>query len=191
MTEGSPSFRAYGSKKQALVVIAAFAPMLTSFAWALVINSTYPIAVRLGFALLIGVSALILVGPLHRLVTRGPVLEVGEDGFCWRGWSGETIPWEAVERWKPVTYLGTRYVTLWLCDPARHPASTAARWTQWANGWFGQGDISIPGGGLNRSFDDIARAFGRLAPKPPLPDDPRLARRLQRARDRRDRDGAA
>lgn len=185
MSKVLPVFQTWASKKQALVSIAAVTPFLTGLTWTLVVNSTYPMGIRLLFATMIGIFALILVGPLHRLFTCGPTLEINEHGFMWRGWSPRQIPWEAVERWKQVSYLGTRYITVWLRDPHRYPSSTAAGWTQWANGWLGQGHISIPSGALNSSFDEIVTAFGRFAPKPPLPSDPRLARRTQRNRDPR------
>ena len=165
MNQSSMSFRAYGSRKQALVVIAALTPMLTGMGWTLVVNSTYPLGIRLFFAAILGLFALVLVGPVHRLVTQGPMLEVSVDGFRWRGWSTETIPWNAVERWKTNTYLGIRYITIWLHEPHRHRSTTAARWTQGVNAWFGHGDISLTGGGLNRSSDEIIRAFKQVAPK--------------------------
>ena len=165
MNQSSMSFRAYGSRKQALVVIAALPPMLTGMGWTLVVNSTYPLGIRLFFAAVLGLFALVLVGPVHRLVTQGPMLEVSVDGFRWRGWSTETISWDAVERWKTTTYLGIRYVTIWLHEPHRHRSTTAARWTQGVNAWFGHGDISLTGGGLNRSSDEVIRAFKQFAPK--------------------------
>lgn len=186
MVRSSSRFSAHGSKKQALVVIAALAPMLTGMTWTLVVNSTYPFGIKLFFATMLGVFGLILVGPIHRLFARGPMVEVGEEGFRWRGWSDETITWDAVERWKLTNYLGMRYVSVWLCEPERHRATTAARWTQWANGWFGHGDISVSSGGLNRPFEELASAFGQFAPKPPLPKDARSARRRQGARNRAD-----
>ena len=85
--------------------IAAFTPFLTGLAWTLVINSTYPSGIRLLFATMIAIFALVLVGPLHRLFTHGPTLEVDERGFTWRGWSPQQIPWDAVEGWKQVSYL--------------------------------------------------------------------------------------
>ena len=168
MDQSSLAFRAYGSRKQALIVIAALAPMLTGMGWTLVVNSTYPLGVRLFFASMLVLFALVLVGPVHRLIIRGPSLEVGVDGFRFRGWSAEKIGWDAVDRWKPITYLGIRYVTIWLHEPHQHRATTAARRTQRANGWFGHGDISITGGGLNRSSDEVVRAFKQYAPKAPL-----------------------
>jgi hypothetical protein len=180
-----PVFRAYASRKQALVVIAALAPMIVLAAWVLVINSHFPPAVRLVFGLMILVFALILVGPIRGLLMSGPMLQVSSDGFRWRAWSDATIPWDGVEKWAVKGLLGTRYVTVWLLEPAQYPATTAARWTQRYNGWLGHGHISIPGGGMNRPPEDTEAAFRAFAPKAPLPADPRLARRLARARDRR------
>ena len=152
-------FRAYASKKQVVVVFAALAPMLTGMGWTLVINSTYPMGIRLSFATILGVFALVLVAPMHRFFTRGPMFEVSEAGLLWRGWSTETISWDAMKRWKSTSYFGVRYITIWLHEPHQHRATTAARWTQSVNGWFGHGDISISAGGLNKSFDQVAQAF--------------------------------
>lgn len=184
MTDRSaPSFKAYASQKQALVVVASLAPMISLMAWVLVINSTFPIAVRIGFGLMIGFFALILVGPSRAFRTQGPMLEVGPEGFRWQAWSAGTIPWDAVERWKVTSTLGNPYVTIWFHEPSRYPATTTARWTQYFNGWVSQGHMAVPAGGLNRRFEEIAAAFKTFAPKAPLPTDPRLARRLENARE--------
>lgn len=179
------TFYGYASRKQAVVMIAGFTPLLTLLAWSAVINASDPMVLRLAFFALTGTSALLLVGPLHRLLVRGPIITVDARGFKWRGWSGKTIPWEAVDRWKTTRCLNIRYVTIWLRDPRDHRSTTPARWTQWANSWLKQGHISIPEGGLRQSHEEVASAFSRFAPKPPFPDDPRLARRLLRSRNRR------
>ena len=77
----SSSVRKWASKKQTLASIAAFTPFLTGMASTLVINSTYSIGIRLLFATMIANFAVVLVGPLHRLFTHGPTLEVDERGF--------------------------------------------------------------------------------------------------------------
>ena len=184
-----PPFRAFASKKKALVMIAAFTPMLILMAWPNVVISHDPPAFRVVFGAMIAFVSLILLRPVRNLLMRGPMLEVSADGFSWRAWSKETIPWCAVMRWQTKSYLGSRYLTVWLREPQRHPGPVGTRLARYHNSWIGQGDISIPEGGFTCSLDDISAAFARHAPLAPLPPDPRLARRLQRARQNR-RDGA-
>ena len=184
MRKTSEHFQAYPSRKQAIVVIAALAPILILFLWALVINSVFPIGVRLLFAMMIGFFSLILIGPARSIFVEGPMLEISRDGFRWRAWSRDIIPWTAVTTWKVTSYLGIKYVTVWLKEPHRHRSTTMSRWAQYFNHWVGQGQISVPGGGLTTTFEEVAAAFRIYGPKQLLPDDPRLARRMRRARNR-------
>lgn len=180
------SFRAYASKKQAAVVIASLAPMISIMTWVLVLNASFPIVARIIYAVILLLFALVLVSPLRGLISRGPILCLTRNGIMWQSWSHETIPWAAVERWRMKSFLGITYLSVWLNEAERYPAARLSHWTYRLNHLFKLGQIAIPCAGMNRGSKEIEEAFAALAPRPPLPTDPRLARRLARAR--RDKD---
>jgi hypothetical protein len=175
MNDADPRlFRAYASRKQALVVLAAFLPMLVLFTWNLPLHPDMPVAGRIIGALLVMPVAAMVVAPLRTLFASGPVLEISSSGIFWRSWSPQPIPWSAVERWSVKRMLGVNFVTLWLKEPEAHRSNTVMGWLQRPNRWMGFGDIAIGSGGMNRSFKQLATAITDLAPSPA---DPRLARR--------------
>lgn len=180
-------FRAYVSRKQAVVLLAAFVPMVVLFTWNLPLHPDLPMAGRVLAALVVLPTFALVVGPVQSLLATGPQLEVSPEGILWRNWSGQLIQWGSVDRWGVKRFFGFSYVTLWLKDPDAFRPATFGGWLQRSNRWLGFGDIAINPGGTNRSFEQLAEAFSAIAPKPPLPVEPKLARRLAQARARQER----
>lgn len=177
-------FQARSSKLQTLVVMAMIWPILVTGAVNLPLHPTAPLAVRVIGALIVLPLVIWLVLCLRALAADGPVIEVDRHGLTWRRWSPEPIPWSAVERWRVKSWMGSRFVTLWLKDRRAHPATTINGWLAPGNRALGFGDITLNTGGTDQDFEALVEAVRAHAPLPPLPEDPRLARRLARARER-------
>lgn len=180
-----PPFRAYASRRGLVILIAVMMPLVASGFTALVLLPGNPLALRIvGLAILLPLVIWMLLSA-GMLLDRRPVLEIDEQGLLWRRWSETRIPWSAVERWQARPHMGTAYLTLWLRETGAPPPSWVHAILRPGNKWLGMGDVTIPGGGLDRGFDDMAAALAHFAPRPPLPLEPRLARRLEKARQRR------
>ncbi|WP_424810899.1 hypothetical protein [Roseococcus sp. YIM B11640] len=183
--ETRPPFRAYAYRRGLVILIAVMMPLVAPCFTATVLLPDAPLALRiLGLVVLLPIIVWMLLS-VGMLFDSRPVLEVDEHGFLWRRWSETPIPWSAVDRWQARPHMGIAYVTVWLKDPASNPPGWVHAILRPGNKWLGMGDVTIPGGGLDRGFDEVAAAFGHFAPKPPLPLEPRLARRLEAARRKR------
>ncbi|WP_458096811.1 hypothetical protein [Roseomonas sp. WA12] len=169
------------------MLIAGLAPLISAITAALIVHPASPLGLKI-FAVLVVTPLLAWMAINLRLALQSrPLLIVDEAGVTWSRWSEQTIPWDAVERWQRRRYLMSDYVTVWLKDPSAHPPSLVQRLMSWGNRGLNFGHVTISGGGMDRSYTEMARAFADFAPKPPLPDDPRLARRLAAARAREER----
>lgn len=180
-----PPFRAHASRRGLVILIAVLMPLVASCFSATVLLPGHPLALRIaGVAILL--PLIIWMGlSAGMLFDRRPILEIDEQGLLWRRWSDSRIPWSAVDRWQTRPHMGNAFVTLWLRDWRAHPPGWVHAILRPGNKWLGMGDVTIPGGGMDRGFDEMAAAFAHFAPRPPLPLDPRLARRLEAARQRR------
>ena len=181
------TFTAYSSRLQLLVVTAGVLPLVVIGAVSLPLLPGAPLAARL-IGLVILAPLLTWLAINVRLVFfRKPIIEVDGEGLLWRRWSRKRIGWDAVQRWQVRRHMGIAFVTLWLHQPSEYRSTTIHRLLAPANKWLGMGDVTLNAGGTNRSFEELAAAIGRYAPPPELPEDPRLARRLLAAREKRGR----
>lgn len=180
-------FTAYSSRLQLIVVTAGMLPIVVIGAMSLPLLPGAPLAARLiGLVILAPVVTWLMIN-MRLVFFQKPVIEIDGDGLLWRRWSRKRIGWDAVRSWQVKRHMGVEFVTLWLHDPSEHRSTTVHRLLTPGNRWLGMGDVTLNAGGTNRSFDDLAAAIGRYAPPPELPDDPRLARRLLAAREKRGR----
>lgn len=177
------AFVAYPNRRAMVVVIAGMAPLVAAIVAAQVLHPAAPLVLRV-FALLVLTPVVIGMFVCLRLALQNrPVLTIDRHGFTWTRWSDRPIPWDAVERWQRKRYLFNDYLTIWLKDPSAYPGKPIQRLLSIGNRGLNFGHVTIATG-MDRSFEEMMRAFTDFAPKPPLPEDPRLARRLLRARAR-------
>ncbi|SHI93065.1 hypothetical protein SAMN02745194_01408 [Roseomonas rosea] len=180
------AFVAYPNRRAMVVVVASLAPLVAAILASQLLHPAAPFGLRL-FALLVLIALAIGIAVCLRLaLQKRPVLIVDRHGFTWTRWSDRPIPWEAVERWQRKRYLFNDYLTIWLKDPSAHPGKPIQRLLGFGNRKLNFGHVTIATG-MDRSFEEMMRAFSDFAPKPPLPEDPRLARRLLSARAREER----
>lgn len=180
-------FTAYASRLQLLTVSAGILPLITIGMVSLPLLPGAPLAARLiGLLIVLPVITWLLIN-LRLLAFRKPIIEIDQHGLLWRRWSPRPIDWSAIQRWQVKRHMGIEFVTLWLHDPSQHRSTTIHRLLAPFNKRLGMGDIAINAGGTHRSFDELVAAIARYAPAPALPTDPRLARRIQAARDKRQR----
>lgn len=177
-------FVARSSKLQILVVMASILPILVVGAVNLPLHPSAPFAVRIIGGLILLPFLIWMLLCLKALAGDGPVIEIDRKGLLWHRWSPQRIPWSAVERWQVKSWMGATFVTLWLKDRHAYPSTTINAWIAPGNRALGFGDITLNAGGTDRDFEELVAAFRTHAPLPPLPPDPRLARRLAAARER-------
>ncbi|MBP0492903.1 hypothetical protein [Roseomonas indoligenes] len=179
-----PAFVAYPNRRSMVVVIAAMAPLVSLILAALVVHPAAPLVLRIISALIAAPIVVWMVLSLILALQRRPLLVIDAAGVTWSRWSDRPIPWNALEHWQRRRYINSDFVTIWLKDPAAYRPGPLQRFQAWGNRGLGFGHLTLSGGGMDRSFTEMAQAFADFAPKPPLPDDPRLARRLAAARAR-------
>lgn len=182
-----PPFVAYPNRRGSVVMIAGMAPLVCAITAALIVHPASPLGLKIFASLIVAPLLVWMAINLRLALQRKPLLVIDERGVSWSRWSGRMIPWEAMERWQRRRYIMSDYVTVWLKDQSAHPPSLVQWLISWGNRGLNFGHVTISGGGMDRSFAEMAAAFADFAPKPPLPDDPRLARRLAAARAREER----
>jgi hypothetical protein len=187
MQPDRPPLVAYPNRRGSVVVIAGMAPIVCAITAALIVHPASPTVLRIIGSLTVAPMLLGMVTLLRLSLQRRPLLVIDERGVTWSRWSDRTIPWEAVERWQRRHFIMNDYVTFWLKDQSAYPPFPIQRLMSWGNRRLNFGHVTISGAGMDRSFAELTRAFADFAPKPPLPDDPRLARRLAAARAREER----
>lgn len=105
------------------------------------------------------------LGWSRRLFQSGLEMRIDSNGVYWRRWSDQTIPWSAIERIDMMRMRNQRFVGLFLKDPKAFPSSTILGKAAGANKAMGFGDIALTPMGSDKSFDEMAAAVERFAPK--------------------------
>lgn len=167
-TQGRDSFVAYASRLQAILVIAAMFPLFPLVLLNLILLPGAPWFLRVMGVVIIAPVVIWLVVTMRLIFLREPVLEIDGRGILWRRWSGERIPWTAIERWSARGAVGMPYVTLWLREPERHPARTISRLVSHANRRLGFGHLTLSTGGTNRTMPELIAAVRAYAPELPI-----------------------
>jgi hypothetical protein len=176
-------FTAYVSRLKLLVAMAAFLPILVIGLMAMPLHPGAPLAMRLIGAVILAPLLVWFLLALRLLALSLPVIEMDAEGLIWRRWSARRIPWSAIERWQVKSTLGIPFATLWLADRRAYPPLPIQRLLAIGNRWLGYGDLTLNASGTDGEFADLVAALQQRLP-PPLPAQPRLARRLTRARER-------
>ncbi|MCP5396380.1 MAG: hypothetical protein H6918_06555 [Sphingomonadaceae bacterium] len=107
-------------------------------------------------------SALALPAFAMRLLSSGPVLQLGPHGLCYHRWSASMVPWTAVSRLEGKRQFAQHSLSIWLADPDAWPAgSAAARLVSRLDRNFGGADITIPLSGLDMTPQSILEVSHR------------------------------
>lgn len=93
---------------------------------------------------------------LARLSFDGrPALEIDKQGFIWRHWSDDLIPWSAVVRKEQRSVRSQKFLCVWLDAPEHYPPRSTLGKLSGLNKGMGFGDIALSTQGTDQSFDRL------------------------------------
>ena len=156
-------FEANGSRWRVILLLAGALAFVALGVFVLTIKPTDIARTIAGVAAIAVFGAFFLIG-LPRLRTHGAELRVDQRGIMWRRWSGDTIPWAAIDRITVGEIRGQHFACLFLRDPGAYRSTTFAGKLAGANKAMGFGDIALSVTGTDRSFDELMAAIERFAP---------------------------
>ena len=84
-----------------------------------------------------------------------PALEIDKQGFIWRHWSDDLIPWSAVARKERRLVGGQEFLCVWLYGPENYPPRLTLGKLFGMNKAAGFGDITLSVKGTDQSFDRL------------------------------------
>lgn len=97
---------------------------------------------------------------------RGPAEQIVIDrsGLTWRQWSGDHIPWSAVQRIDEYRIRNQTLFAVHLADPSAHPPTGLMGKLAAAQAGLGRGHFSMITTGTDRSADVLREALSLYAP---------------------------
>lgn len=156
-------FEANGSRWRVILLLAGALAFVALGIVVLTIKPTDIARTIAGVAAIAVFGAFFLIG-LPRLGTQDAEIRVDQRGIMWKRWSGDTIPWSAIERVTVGQISNQRFACLFLRDPGAYRSTTVAGKFAGTNKAMGFGDIALSVTGTDRSFDELMAAIERFAP---------------------------
>lgn len=157
------AFEAHASRWRLILLLAGSLGFVALGVFLLTIDPPSTKRTLVGWAAIVVFGAFFLIG-LPRLKDQGAVIRVDQRGIWWKRWSGDTIPWSAIERISVGEIRGQRFACLFLRDPRAYPSSTFVGKLAAANKAMGFGDVALTASSTDKSFADLMAAIERFAP---------------------------
>jgi hypothetical protein len=101
---------------------------------------------------------------LRRLLNPTEQIRITSDGFCYRQWSDDTIPWREIVTVSVWRFKGQKSILLSLRDPGKFPSTTFLGKMAAANHALTGGDIALTLTGTDKSFEDAMSAIEYFMP---------------------------